>query len=281
MKFQDKIKGFFQLLRVGNVAVTGISVMAGAFGNWRAWPLAHVLLAAVSAMLIAAGGNALNDFYDLAIDRINRPDRPLPSGKVSPRFAFALGLALMILGAGLGAAARMDMGIVACVVAALLWLYAARGKRMSIWGNLLVAAVCALAFVYGGLAAGNVRMATFPALFGLLMHFAREIVKDVQDEPGDRAANARTTAIALGRAASLRLAAVSLATLFFITPLPYILHVYSWRYLTLVLALVNTFIVWAVRELLSNPDDIRVARLSLLIKLDMVAGLAAIIAGLI
>ncbi|HTY08571.1 MAG TPA: UbiA family prenyltransferase, partial [Candidatus Edwardsbacteria bacterium] len=164
---------------------------------------------------------------------------------------------------------------------ALLWLYAARGKRMSIWGNLLVAAVCALAFIYGGLAAGNARLALFPALFGLLMHLAREIVKDVQDETGDRAANARTTAIALGRPTSLRIAAFSLGLLFLVTPLPYIFHLYTIMYLIMVLGLVNTFLAWAVRALLSNPDDARVARLSLLIKLDMAAGLAAIIVGLV
>ena len=281
MSAVGKIKGFLGPLRVGNMAVTGVSVMAGAFSSWRIWPLGHVLLAMASAMLIAGGGNALNDFYDLAIDQRNRPQRPLPSGLIAPAAAHLAGLVLFLAGVLLGFAASAALGIVAAAVTALLWLYAARGKRMSIWGNLLVAVVCALAFVYGGLAAGNVGMALFPALFGLLMHFAREIVKDVQDEQGDRAGNARTTAIALGRAASLRIASLSLAVLFFATPLPFLLHDYNLRYLVAVLVLVNPFLVWACWQLITNPDDRRISLLSLLIKLDMVAGLAAIIAGLL
>jgi geranylgeranylglycerol-phosphate geranylgeranyltransferase len=280
MRLREKIKGFLGLLRVGNMAVTGVSVLAGAFANRQAWPLDHVLLATASAMLIAGGGNALNDYYDLEIDKLNRPQRPLPRGAVAPAAAHLAGLVLVLAGVLLGFAAGAALGIVAAAVTALLWLYAARGKRMSIWGNLLVATVCALAFVYGGMAAGNPRLAAFPALFGLLMHFAREIVKDVQDERGDRAAKARTTAIALGRSASLKVAAVSLCLLFFATPLPFLLHVYSVRYLAAALVLVNPFLAWACWRLITNPDDARIARLSLLIKLDMVAGLAAIAAGL-
>ncbi|MDI6739277.1 MAG: geranylgeranylglycerol-phosphate geranylgeranyltransferase [Candidatus Edwardsbacteria bacterium] len=274
-----KIKAFLQLLRPGNVLVTGISVLVGAFGCRLTWCAEHMVFAAMSAMLIAGAGNALNDCYDLEIDKANRPKRPLPGGLLSPAFAYIISMMFLILGAGIGFMVSPGLGLLAAVVAALLWLYAARGKRMSIWGNLLVAAICGLAFIYGGMAVGNPWRAAFPAAFALLMHFGREIVKDVQDEKGDRKGGARTTAIALGRKKSLVIAAGSLGLLFFITPLPYIFTIYNWRYLVAALLGVNGFIIWAVRELLTDPCDRRIARLSRLIKLDMAVGMGAIILG--
>ena len=239
-----------------------------------------MVFAVLSAMLIAAAGNALNDYFDLEIDRVNRPGRPLPSGLVTPAFAYGIAMFFMTMGVGIGFVVSPGMGMVAAVVAGLLWIYAARGKRMALWGNLLVAAVAGLAFIYGGMAAGNPWRAAFPAMFALLMHFSREIVKDVQDEAGDRAGGARTTVIALGRKTTLIIAAVSLGILFLIIPLPYRSGLYNWRYLVVALAGVNGFIIWAVRELLNGPDDRRIARLSLLIKLDMLVGLGAIVLGL-
>lgn len=263
------------------MAITGLSVAVGALDGRAQWRPEQVACAAASAMLIAGAGNALNDRYDLEIDRVNRPHRPLPAGLLSPAAAELAGTVLMIAGVGAGFAAGAGLGLAAAVVAALLWAYAARGKRMGAAGNLLVAAAAGTAFVYGGMAAHAWRPALYPAGFALLMHFAREIVKDVQDERGDRAAGARTTAVTLGRRRSLAAAAASLGLLFLLTPLPYLLGAYSRWYLLLVLALVNPFLLWSVRELLSGPDDRRVARLSLLIKLDMVAGLAAIVAGIL
>jgi len=142
-----------------------------------------------------------------------------------------------------------------------------------------VAALAGTAFFFGGMAAGDWRWAAYPAGFALLMHLAREIVKDVQDQPGDRAAGARTTAIALGQRRALAVAAAALGLLFLLTPLPHLLGAYSRWYLLLALLLVNPFLLWAARELLRDPDPRRIARLSRLIKLDMLAGLAAIVAG--
>ncbi|MRR09580.1 geranylgeranylglycerol-phosphate geranylgeranyltransferase [bacterium] len=275
------IVGFYRLLRPGNMAITGLSVAVGALGCRGPWCPERIACAAASAMLLAGGGNALNDCHDLAIDRINRPRRPLPAGLVTPEAAALAGTVMMTAGVGIGFVAGAGLGLLAAAGAVLLWAYAAHGKRMALAGNLLVAVVAGSAFFYGGLAVGNWRLATYPAGFALLMHLAREIVKDVQDEPGDRAAGARTTAIALGKRRSLAVAAAALGLLFLLTALPYLLGAYNRWYLLLALALVNPFLLWAVRELLSDPGPQRIARLSLLIKLDMVAGLAAIAAGIL
>ena len=77
----------------------GLSVRGALAGAADAWLLA-VLLASSSFLYMA--GVVLNDFFDLELDLRERPDRPLPSGRISPRAALRLGLALMFSGALLG-----------------------------------------------------------------------------------------------------------------------------------------------------------------------------------
>lgn len=274
-----KVTAFLTLLRPANLLVAGVSVAAGGFGCRTGGCVERLSVAALSAMLIAAAGYALNDCYDLEIDRANRPRRPLPLGQLSPAFAYGAALLLLTAGAGIGFILGPGMGLTAAAVAALLWVYAACGKRMALWGNLAVAAASAWAVLYGGMAVADPGRAAFPAAFALLMHFAREIVKDVQDQAGDRAGGAKTTAIVHGRKNSLAIAAGSLGVLFLLTPLPYLLGHYNWLYFVSVVLGVNCFLLWAIRELLTGPDDRRIARLSLLIKLDMVVGLGAIVLG--
>ncbi len=276
----NKLTATIKLSRPGNVAITGLSVLVGTSGyglKAHAWGIA---LAVASAMLIAAGGNSLNDFYDLEIDRINRPKRPLPAGYLKPRTAYAFGITCMLAGLGLAYFIGWKPLAMALSVSVLLWLYAARGKKMGLWGNGLVALVCALAFVYGGLAAGNVGLSLFPAGFALLMHFSRELVKDVQDRAGDQAAGARTAPIIYGDRMSLRISALSLLLLVLLTPLPYLMHIYNIRYLLMVLGgvdlllLIMIFIMWA------NPDRDIVAKISFFLKIEMLAGIMAICLGL-
>jgi geranylgeranylglycerol-phosphate geranylgeranyltransferase len=274
-----KLSAFFALLRPGNLLVAGISVIAGGIACRAAWREHDIWLAAIAVMLVAGAGNALNDYFDIEIDRINRPHRPLPQGSLPPAAALVASVISFALACVLGFTAGRVTGFLIVVMAVLLASYAIFGKRLALAGNLLVGSVAGLAFIAGGTAGAVPQRALFPALFALLMHGAREIVKDIQDEAGDLAGGARTTAVVFGRNPSLTIAAGMLSALFLITPLPFLAGHFNRTYLIIALALVNTFLLWAVRELLSNPDPARIARLSLFIKLDMLAGLAAIVAG--
>ena len=275
-----RIAALWELSRPGNLAITALSVVVGTGGQVGSADIITIAGAVASAMLIAAGGNAHNDYYDRAIDALNRPERPLPSGRISPGAAQIFGFAAFALGVAIGWGLGPQLGGVATLVALLLWLYAARGKRMGWSGNLLIAVICALAFIYGGLAAGNPVLAVFPAGFALLMHMAREIVKDVQDLSGDRAAGALTLPITSGVERALGAAAWCLLGLVLLSPAPYLIGVYNVKYLVAVILGVDLVLLPIIYQLLKDPRGVDPARLSLILKLDMLAGLMAVALGL-
>lgn len=275
-----KIRDILELSRIGNVAITGFSVLIGTGGYIKSDNIHLVIMATISAMIIAAGGNAQNDYYDQKTDAINRPERPIPSGRISFKFAFIFSILCYFVGIVLGWLVGRETGLVASAVAVMLWLYAARGKMMGLGGNLVIALICALAFIYGGLVVQNPLLAVFPAVFAFLMHLSREIIKDVQDVSGDRQSEARTLVIRSGHKKALFVSAFSLMLLVSFSPVPYLLEIYNIRYLMAVILGVDLVLLPMIYQLVKNPLGVDCAKFSFILKIDMLVGLMAIALGM-
>ena len=209
-----------RLLRPGNAALAAVAVALGgvlAVGAEALRPAAlpDLVLAMLSAAFVGSGANALNDAYDVEIDRVNRPGRPVASGAVSPPAARRLGAALSAGGVAAGALAAPVLAAVAVASVAALALYNARLKGTPGPGNLVVAAVVAAGPLYGALAVGATGPAVWAAVgltFGVTL--ARELAKDVEDAAGDEAGGARTLAVVWGEGpAAWAAVAVTVATL--------------------------------------------------------------------
>ena len=121
-------RAYLELLRPANVATAIADVLAGfaVAGLRRPEDLPWLLL---SSCGLYAGGVVLNDVFDRDIDRIERPERPIPSGRVGVASAAALGGGLLALGVAAGAAASPTAGALALAIALLVLLYDAWGKR--------------------------------------------------------------------------------------------------------------------------------------------------------
>ncbi len=275
-----KIRDILDLVRIGNITITGFSVLIGTGGYIKSANIQHVMMAVISAMLIAAAGNAQNDYYDQRIDAVNRPERPIPSGRVSPRFAFIFSIMCYGAGIALGWMIGIDTGLVASAVAIMLWLYAVRGKMMGLGGNLIIALICALAFIYGGLTVKNPVLAVFPAVFAFLMHLSREIIKDVQDISGDRQSGAKTIAVTAGVKKALAFSAFSLMLLVSLSPVPYLMEIYNVRYLIAVILGVDLILLPVIYRLLNDPLGVDYGKISFILKIDMLVGLMAIAIGM-
>lgn len=190
------------------------------FGEQLPWYVRLLIGAAV--VLIAAGGYVINDYFDVKIDRINRPDRLVVTRTVDKPTAMRLSLSLSIVGAlcGVGAATllrSMTLGTLFVMVPGLLWFYSSSYKRLLLIGNLTIAALSALPPLV--VAQANVAqlrllyasilpyttlehdlyawLAGF-ALFAFLLTWMREIVKDMQDQMGDRELECHTMPIVWG-----------------------------------------------------------------------------------
>ena len=274
-----KVFSYLKLTRPQNNFIAAISVLVGAAisGGIESW--GKVFFACISAFFISAGGNSINDFFDLEIDRINKPNRPLPKGEISPFSALRFSISLFLLGILLSFWVKPLSVLVAFVACGLLIVYSPHFKRKLLWGNLTVSLVSALAFFYGGIATRDFRLSLIPAAFALLFHLGREVLKDVEDLKGDTSSGASTLPIKLGVDFSLGFCTLVFSLLMVLTVFPYIFHIFSFLYLVLVILGVDLLIVYVIFSMWHNHSSSNLHRLSNFLKANMLLGLAAIYVG--
>ncbi len=199
-----------RLVRLSNSLPASALVLLGAKLT-GAVLLDHRLWLAMAAMwCITAFGYVSNDLTDLAEDRINKPDRPLPTGALTSQQAAILAGCLFVTALLLSSQLGWLALAVATLVLALLLLYNWRLKGALGLGNLLVAGLAACALLPGAVAVSGWQAAMLihllPAIMALaLFVLAREMLKALEDLPGDGVVGKRTIALYLGAAQTLRL----------------------------------------------------------------------------
>ncbi|NOZ60350.1 MAG: UbiA family prenyltransferase [Calditrichaeota bacterium] len=275
----QKVKEYFRLTRPLNVFIGMLSIFLGAFVTGTIQPLWRVLLASLSGGLIAAAANAINDYFDVEIDRINKPNRPIASGKMSRKQARTFSHILFYAGILISIFVNWKALIVAVFSSLLLYQYSARLKRTILWGNLSVSLVSALAFIYGGIAVNRLEIALIPAIFSFFYHLGREIIKDTEDIVGDEADGIVTFPIKYGVQKALALSSGIYLFLIALTLVPYFFHIFGIYYLIIVLAVVDLVVLLVLFFIWRDRSQKNLSRLSLILKLNMFAGLIAIYCG--
>ena len=252
-------RGLLELTRPGNALAAGLLTFVGAFvaGGVLEPPLgeATAWTAAVLATVLAVGaGMAINDYFDREIDRVNRPNRPIPRGAVSPREALAF--SLVLFGGAVVLALTLPSLAVGIAVVNLLALvaYTELFKGLPGLGNALVGYLTGSTFLFGGAAVGG-RLESVFVLFALasLATFAREVVKDVEDVAGDREEGLRTLPIVYGERGSLVVATVVLVLAVLASPAPYLLGTFGLPYLLIVLP-ADAGMLYAAYESFEDPS---------------------------
>jgi len=191
---------FIKIIRPFNCLFVILSVFFGAYYQSSISNYDQVLFAALSAFFIAAAGYVINDFFDIPIDIINRPDRILPSGKITPKAAYMFSIMLFIFGITASYFTQnLYCVLIAIVNSILLFSYAKTFKMSFLAGNILVAYITASTFLFGGLCNNNVKNSIIIVIFAFLYTFIREIVKDGEDIEGDIKLGAKTLAVKIGR----------------------------------------------------------------------------------
>lgn len=142
------MRPYLELLRPGNVVTALADVLAGfAVAGLAPWPSLPWLLASTACLY--GGGVVLNDVFDRRIDAVERPERPLPSGRASVASAAWLGALLLGGGVELALGAGRTAGLVAILTAATVLLYDAWGKRQMFIGPLNMGACRGLNLILG------------------------------------------------------------------------------------------------------------------------------------
>jgi geranylgeranylglycerol-phosphate geranylgeranyltransferase len=274
-----RLKHFLILCRPLNVIIGMLSIFIGAFITGTIHPIMKVILACISGGLIAAAANVINDYYDIEIDKINKPHRPIAAGIITPKEGFIYSLVLFLLGMVCGYIINWLAFMVSVFSSMLLFLYSYRLKRIVLWGNISVSLATALAFIYGGIAVNRLSYALIPATFSLFYHLGREIIKDVEDIEGDRADKIKTLPIAYGEKLALYVATWIYVFLIILTLMPYIFNIFGMYYLVIVFFIVDLIIGYVLFSMWRNSESKNLSRLSMILKLNMFAGLLAIYVG--
>jgi geranylgeranylglycerol-phosphate geranylgeranyltransferase len=267
-----------RLIRAPNLIIAAAGVLAGgwiALGD-IAFPK-ELVFAALSGMALGAVGNTWNDIRDVAADRVNRPGtRPLAAGIVTRGAADLVLFAGTLLGLGFASLVSGWQVLAALAALAVMFVYSPLLKPLPLVGNVAVALVAGSPPFYGALALGGGRPAAglVPWILAAWLHLVREIVKDVEDEAGDRAIGRRTLPIAAGRRPAMVVAA-GVALLF--VPASLLLPArddYGAAYFLFALPAQMAVLIAATWLLLG-----KVERVSPLLKGAMVIGLLALVMG--
>lgn len=173
------------LVRWQNTLIAFAGVLLGAWWS-RGNISVHVLAAALAAVFFTAAANSWNDVADIDIDRIAHPERPLPSERLTTsaaRWVASISAALAVI---LSFIARPQLGALSVAVLVTMRLYSPHIKRLGLPGNLVVALLSSLPFLYGAWAAGRARAGLILVAIAAPLQLAREIAKDLDDVGGDR-----------------------------------------------------------------------------------------------
>lgn len=249
----ETVRGLVELTRPGNALMAGGLTLIGAFVAGGLDAPSAATFAVVATMCATGAGNGINDYFDRDIDAINRPDRPIPRGSVSPREALWFSVGLFVVAVGLTLLLPLLAIAIALVNLVALVTYTELFKGLPGVGNAVVAGLGGSTFLYGGAAVGG-ELAPVLVLFGLAAcaTFAREVVKDVEDIEGDREEGLNTLPIAIGERRALGIATVAVVAALIASPLPYLLGTFDIVYLYALAPAAGVMIVATYRSF-SNP----------------------------
>jgi geranylgeranylglycerol-phosphate geranylgeranyltransferase len=261
------LRALAEVARWPNALIAAIGVLVGAWWVAPVIPQPRQFWAALAAIALTVYANAFNDRYDLEIDRVAHPERPLPRGAVDERQVQLLYLGAAVAAAGFSLLAHPALCLATLAVLVAMTVYTIALKRHGLVGNVTVAILASLPFVYGAASAGDWRAGVQLALVAAPLHLAREVAKDVDDMRGD-APHRLTIPLAHG------LGAARAAVLF-------ALALYVWRAAVLAsptprlaTALIPSFVLCALgakRVLTARPGG------PLLLKAAMLAAMAALV----
>jgi 4-hydroxybenzoate polyprenyltransferase len=272
------VRAFVDLARPFTLVAPALGFLSGALTAvgaaprepWSAGLLVAPLVGSAMAALLNAGNNALNQIYDLAIDRVNKPKRPLPSGRLTIAQAwwftivtYALALVLAWLVAPRGRHECFWLVAVAVVCTYIYSVPPLRTKRLGIWANVTIAVPRGVLLKVAGWSAVKTVLGVEPwyigAIFGLFL-LGATTTKDFADMEGDRRGGCRTLPIRYGVRRAAWLISPSFVIPFMMIPVGAWLGILTGNFwlLQILGAAMSCYGIYVCYLMLRRPEDLAV-----------------------
>jgi geranylgeranylglycerol-phosphate geranylgeranyltransferase len=238
------MNAYLEILRpfnalMGVIAVLLVALISGIFNL-------YVPVACIIVFIFTGAGNAINDYVDHKIDAINKPERPIPSGRISLNVAAIYATILFIIATIMSLLIGIIPGIIVVLSAILMFLYAYKLKKSCLIGNLSIAFLTGLCFVFAGVVLQTVYLSILLGFYAFLMTMAREIVKDMEDVEGDSMEGANTFPIKFGMKSSSILAAFFMILASLTSPALYFIGIFNILYLIILVFAIIIFLIGAL-----------------------------------
>lgn len=222
------MKGYLALLRPMNCIMVAVAVFIGALV--ASGPLGiqvhltDVIMASLVAFLFTGAGNALNDYYDRDIDRVNHPKRPIPAGELSADSALLSSFVLFLVSLVIATFINLLVTFIFITNLIVMVSYEVLSKARGLSGNMTIAWLTGTTFLFGGAAVGAVEDTIVLAALAFLATLGREIAKDIEDIEGDVGRDTVPKLAGVGNAQIMAATAIFASIL--LSPLPQLLGIF-------------------------------------------------------
>lgn len=272
-----KIKAIWELMRLEHGVMIAIAILIGSLIalEGQGFPtFDKFILTFFTALFLEASTFALNDYYDLEIDKKNkRMDRPLVRGDLSPKTALYFFGIFFPIGIICSYFVNLFCFIIALITALLAILYDAKMKKIKLLGNFYIAYVMAIPFIFGGtavVAKDTLYFEIHPAIYiialiAFLTGSSREIMKDVMDFEGDKEKGVRSFPKYIGSRGSNILAALIYLIAIFLSFLPFFIERFeiyylNYYYLALVFLTDTMLLSTSIHLIVKKKPDLKLYR---------------------
>ncbi|MHA1985523.1 MAG: geranylgeranylglycerol-phosphate geranylgeranyltransferase [Promethearchaeota archaeon] len=228
MKFKDTI----EILRPINGLMGALTVIIGILNTKIGIELFtlifNIIFGVLTYFFISGSSMVINDYYDIEIDKINRPERPIPRGSITLKQAKILWIITILIGTSLSIIHTLLfktgylITIIVVFMAFIGWLYAAWGKKSGFIGNIIVGTSFSIGLIYGAMLNNSIipPYIYFFFLTSFFLLLSREVIKGCEDIEGDKKEGVKTLAIRIGIKKSTNIALIFavVAVVFYILP---------------------------------------------------------------
>lgn len=231
--------------------------------------LNHLVLISIASLvvfLVLTGGNVMNDVLDAENDKVNHPERPIPSGKITKKQGTYLYISSYILSV-LIALLFLNLYAVILVIMAdlLLILYETKGKYRGLSGNIIISILIGAIFLFGGIVFLKPERTLLLMALASLSNLSRELIKDVQDMEGD--IDRVTFPKRYGARAALNLSSALIFTTIIVSFVPYLAKLFSYQYLIAVIICDISFVFTMIMQYKSAKKGQNLSKLSMMLGL--------------
>jgi geranylgeranylglycerol-phosphate geranylgeranyltransferase len=228
----------------------------------------QLFLSFIVVFLISSGGMVINDYFDYEIDKLNRPKRPLPSGKISKRSALVYAVLLFLIANAVAFYLNIYMFALAVFNTFVAFVYSWKVKKVLLFGNVLVSWLVASTFFFGSLLNENIEVIIIMLfMLSFSANMGREITKSIEDIKGDKKAKANTLPVVAGKNFAYLIACAFLIFSIVFSFMPYIFNLLNLYYLVFAIIADIGFTISCFIIPISPKRSQKIMKISMLIAL--------------